>query len=409
MIRLATAALTLATLAAPVLGAAPQDGAPSRIEVIQGRAIVLGGGADAATVRRSESIERQGRAQVELAAGSQARIGWGATCSMHVWGPASIEWGGPASSMQILVRELAWADVEARSGHHEIALPSDWFAGFGRGAFHLRGLSGGPVEVRHHAGTPVTVDWRGDRAMILPPVTVYPGSSVRLDRPRHVPSAGNPTAYARPWAAGNEVAEHSAWPWRARTDTPAQAEERKILAGETQRLNEVPGQPGGTFGGVRAYESDGSSTVQTFGAPGREVTYAQVPVRPGELGFEIHPRTAAPAAPETQAGTAPITFKPFVADQWRGIGRKQLNGAGAVAAEVASGVEVRMLGGGRVKVFVSTGAPGPRWCFAPGSDYLMHPGAVAVFEADGTLRMSFGRCDEQEALAGRPQFDRLEK
>ena len=81
--------------------------------------------------------------------------------------------------------------------------------------------------------------------------------------------------------------------------------------------------------------------------------------------------------------------------------------SGAVAVQRTAGTEVRVFASGRYKVFVDALADAPVWCFAPDKDYLLQPGAVAVFEKDGSLRLRFGEIEEHEPVTGRPAFDHL--
>jgi len=483
MAQLARLALSAALLVAPTIafGQAPVETA--HIDVLQGRTVLLGGGSDAETIRRGETMVAKGRSQMEVSAGSQARISWRGTASIHIWGPASLEWSSHDGSLNLTFHELAWADVEARSGQHTLTLPANWHARFGRSSFHLRGLSGGPSELRHHAGNAIILDWRGDEASLRPPMAVYPGSSVRLDRPRYQRTEVADRRTRGAWTERETRDEVEAWPWRERADDDRQVAERATLSRETQTLDALPGTPVSQITRVRTYQTDGSSNVAPIrrrrtseSSPSGVETYAQAPVVPVRPRIEVEPRpltrrsaplssaqsrSAAPSrieqAPATRsaarlsapasrfgdsnssaartrstareltAGPAPgrsmdlergqdssssdrasraVRQRAYSFDSlhWRGLDITDINGTGEIAAERASGVEVRVLGQGRSKVFVSSGAPGPRWCFTPTMDLLMYPGSVAVFEADGTLRMNFGKTEENEPIAGRPSY-----
>ncbi|MEE2940507.1 MAG: hypothetical protein VX460_09000, partial [Planctomycetota bacterium] len=252
----------------------------------------------------------------------------------------------------------------------------------------------------------------------------------------------------------------SVWPWRSRTDTDADVARRERISRTTRVLDEPFGTSGGRFEwivtpeGLAGPTSDrASATAPVARAAGGDPARGPVgPVEgPGATAFEGVAPGASPLAkaaaeaperspagaldqrspdggaliPPDRLGTMGFATEqanaaearrarseapqvvPFDPAQWRGLRRAQLNGTGGVAAERGSGVEVRVLGGGRTKVFVSSGSPAPRWCFTPRADYLMQPGAVAVFEADGRLRMSFGTLEEHRPQPGRPTFDRL--
>lgn len=417
----------------------------ARIDMLHGRAVLVGGGAQTQTLRRSETKLAAGPSHFEVSAGAQARISWLGTMSVDVYGPAIMEWRTEGDAIRVVFEQLTWADFETRSGQHTVDLPSNWRATCARSSFSLRGIAGGPSELRLNAGTPVRVDWQGPSNQMRPPVTVYPGSSVRLDTPRHAPmepSIADGSRAGSPWASQPASGETS-WPYRDRADTDVQVAERGTLSRETNRLNEMPGIPNGEVTRIRTYEQDGTSNVRPIVGNGA-VTSSQVSVAPstkpnvevterpslsdGRATLPRREESAPPArrvspmsvakAPQVapsanQASSAPeATSVPqaaagFVLADWRNVAQASLNGAGVVAAEKAPGVEVRILGAGRTKVFVSSGSTKARWCFTPWSDYLMHPGAVAVFEADGSLRMSFGTTEKYRVPESRPSFSDL--
>ena len=92
---------------------------------------------------------------------------------------------------------------------------------------------------------------------------------------------------------------------------------------------------------------------------------------------------------------------------WRGLAWEDLEGWGPLAIERSADVQLRLFATGRRRVSLDVMAPRALWCFTPRRDYLMQPGAVLVFESDGSLRMRFGRAEERPVLPGRPSFDRL--
>lgn len=427
----------------------------ARVEVVAGRAVVVGGEFAGETVRRGESRSVRGRTHLEVALGGQVRVWWTETMSIEVFGPSSVEWRVDGDRVTSLFHQLTWADVEVRRGEHEIALPASWRAAVGRGVFRLRGIAGGPSELFHHAGRPVHLEWLGNPSQPIPPVFVYPGSSVRLDQPRHVrrqPALPDGEERGGAWNLDPEAESlTSVWPWRSRTDTDADVARRERISRTTRVLDEPFGASGGRFERIVTPDGRGGSMSNRVFDPesgGAGPTFAQVPVAPvGASGVTVVEREDRPAASQAKAvdepSTTPSAGEPeglprgesgpvapagvdakgsaaeqadaaasrqaavYDPAQWRGLRRAQLNGAGVVAAERGTGVEVRVLGGGRTKVFVSSGSPAPRWCFTPRADLLMQPGAVAVFEADGRLRMSFGTLEEHRPQPGRPNFDRL--
>lgn len=446
-----------ATLAAPsatasVLQDVRQEPVSARVQVLQGRSVLVTQSADPMTMRRGESLTNLGNAQLEIAAGCQARVSIDGEMTLDVFGPSSVEWRSGAEGAGIVFHKLSWADVDVRSGRHKLKLPADWHADVGRTSFHLRSLAGGPTELRLNAGSPISLEWLGDAAHVRPPVTLFAGSSVRLDRPRHEPTEAA-SASQDPTKAWDDDAQGE-WPWRERTDSNAQVLEREVLGHESQKLDEIPGSPKGDFARLRAYEVDGSSSVRPLKRRRQEgQTYAQVPIMPliapkvevvtrpigaTEVDRVDVPRrpsndpvgvpkvlgvpkvTAAPVASESAAvkvdvmdvEVVPVLPDPnakqaFVSSDWRGLARTSLNGVGEVAAERGVGVELRLLGAGRTKMFVSSASPSARWCFTPTVDYLLSPGSVAVFEANGDLRMSFGEIEEHPLSGSRTSFSAL--
>lgn len=432
--------------------AVAQKAVSARVEIVQGRSVLVTQSADPMKMRRGESMSATGNAQLDVAAGCQARVSIDGEMTLDVFGPSSVEWRSGAAGADIVFHELGWADVDVRSGQHKLRLPADWHADFGRTSFHLRSLAGGPTELRHNAGSAISLEWLGDVSRVRPPVTVYAGSSVRLDRPRFEPTQGASASQdaSKAWTSDAQ----GEWPWRERTDTAAQVREREVLGRETQVLDEIPGAPKGEISRLRAYESDGSSSVRPLRRRHQEgQTYAQVPIMPlvaprveivtrpmdsvdtERVVLPRRPSTDPVSVPETVSTpvtsavasvkvdvkevevsvvpTAPVVASSpkvvFDSSQWRGLAFSSLNGVNEIAAERGSGVELRVLGAGRTKVFVSASSPSARWCFTPTTDYLLSPGSVAVFEENGDLRMSFGEMVEKAPSAGRPSFSALPK
>lgn len=443
--------LSAFTLAAPAAAAAPQEApmpqarnAPAvlasaldtaRVEIFQGRGVIAGGGMETpTTLRRDESMRAQGAAHLELPPGSRAKISWTGTADLEVFGPASIEWAARGAQIGLMFHELSWVDMTVLRGEHAVELPAQWHGRVGRSSFRLRGIGGGPTELFLHAGSPIELDWRGSKTDLRPPMSVFPGSSVRLDRPRFTRTEETAARANQPWSVD---AEGAAWPWRTRSDTDAQARERMLLSRETQTFDEVPGSPTGTIEQVRSYRNDGASRIQPIRSgntsaqisieqatpprvtiaprsPGRAIVQPEGSVSaPAPAPVQPAPsvRSQAPAASQSIQGdqstveTTPLNA--FDSAQWRGLKRSSLNGSGVVGIERGTGVEVRVLGEGRTKVFISGSSPAPRWCFTPFADYLMQPGAVAVLESNGRLRMSFGTIEEHAPSKGRPNFDQL--
>lgn len=433
--------MSIALLAAAALSLPPQESAlhpdAARVEVFRGRAVLVDEGGEHSLARGEEHVG-QGRVHLELGAGAEAGVSWPGRAGLHLWGPASLEWSGHPSDrpraegesfssheLEIELFDLAWADFEVRRGHHSVRMPGGWRGTFDSGAFYLRGLPTGPTELRHHAGGPLALEWVGDPDRARPPVVVYPGSSLLLGRevgevPRTEPRVG--VWDARGW-------EETEWPWsgvsgrsRVALGAPAEPGERSPVAS----VPEFPELPPEVQVDVQPLEPEPFAS-EPFGsdAPDEPAWTAPQPPPsvPVEEAWDWEPAPSVPE-PRTEPAPEPVATVPeaprletvgqsgmdfgFHAEQWRGLPRTRLVGAGAVAVERGAGVEVRVFPSGRRKVFVDASTPAPVWCFAPGVDYLMHPGSVAVFEPSGSLHMHFGTIDERPATPGRPEYNQLE-
>ena len=469
---IATAAIA-AVLTAPV-GAAPAQAPASfpqhntaQVEVTHGRAVLIGSETGCQTIRKGDRQGTTGRSQLEIPTGSEARISWPGACSVRVYGPSSFEWDNQGSTLGFKFHEIAWADFECRQGKHELFLPSEWSGTFGRSAFHIRGITGGPCEFRLQAGEPVSLQWDGNDRFSLPPLQVLPGSSVRLDRPRFMNAPVATTTPSGSWPTdGGEIA----WPW-----SPAQGPGQSVgmtfngdpagndstsasvpTGGETVTALEDPEagcpvcnqdstypetdmcQEGlepfcdestdepTTYGQASIVDAPPTVEVEPMGTPTARLTLvddfsAELTVVDSNgvevpMTDEVAPTKAQPTpipdpgpapevAPEPEPEPEPAVFTP---SEWRGFTKKDLNHAGSIVAERSSDVEYRILGQGRCKIIVSDSASQPRWCFTPKVDLQMQPGSVAIIEKDGTLRMSFGEVEEFEPPADRPSYDELD-
>ena len=383
--------------------AAPAAHEVAWVQVTRGRAVLLGSASPGQDLRaEAPRAVTQGRSQLELPTGSEARIHWPGAGSVRLTGPTSIEWGPLAPGLEVRFHEVGGADLELRSGEHRLHLPCEWEGAFGRSAFRVRGLPGGACEVHHEAGRPLALQWEGTDRDVLPPLHVRPGSSVRLDRPRHLNAPAQRSGSTGSWG---EPTPTTPWPWS-----------RATAAGRT------PLRPAPEAARAFTRGDDGP------GAPSPEaVLQAQVPVvsPPPSVEIEVVTR-AGESVRAASSGAAVLKAQParrpapghrpppfpkrpaFSPDDWRGFERTALNHAGAVVAERCSDVEYRVLGQGRCKIIVSRSSSRPRWCFTERVDLQMQPGSVAIIEADGTLRMSFGTVQEFEVPADRPGFEVFE-
>lgn len=319
-LRLTAVAAVAAILSAPTGATSAQAPTPfnqhdaARVEVTHGRAVLIGSDAGCQTLRKGDREGTVGRSQLEIPTGSEARISWPGTCSVRVYGPSSIEWDNQGSTIGLKFHELAWADFECREGQHELFLPSEWNGTFGRSAFHVRGITGGPCELRLQAGDPVSLQWDGNGRSTLPPLQVLPGSSVRLDRPRFMNA---PLAKGDASGSWSTTGEQVAWPWSPEmgpghpaevrfsgdpirgngatsASVPASGEAVTVMPEsevtcpverETTRLSAFP-------------EDDQSAMCQEGLEPycDDEATLGQAPVTPGTLTVEVEPIPAAPSS-----------------------------------------------------------------------------------------------------------------
>jgi hypothetical protein len=478
---LAPLILALLLASAPVAGQV-------RIEVLEGRAQLV-------TAERVEQLAPNAAPRASSAAGhltvraaSRLRLTWPGRASVLVQGPAALEWhadvgvpgpdGAPgraaaADTLVLAVVELGQLDVEVRRGVLQLSLPESWRASLCGVAVQLAALPSGAVELVHHAGAPVELEWTGERSASRPPIRVPAGSSVRLARPRHSPQESPLEAQRAPWPADADE-----WPWRAPSDTP---ELRAARVAQPRRTERPEGWRSGAEGAVgvqwvshvESSDVDGRARLLPVAAgsdtnttPGRGkwedgartraerraqeraagVTSAQAPAAQAPPRVTVRPTPSAhapPAAPEAavigvvalppvhgepvapgapfalpegiapsepvalldrNAPIEPIRFEPA---DWRGTPRTGLEGVGPIAVQRAPGVEVRALSARRVRVLVDGSVRGPVWCFAPGRDLRLGPGATVVFEADGSERMRLGAVESYEASPRRPRWDEL--
>lgn len=381
----------------------------ARVEVVKGRAVVHAPSRAEQTLRRAEHALVEGAGHVEVGAGSEVMLSWPGRASVHLWGPAALQWspragaaGAPRSDLPTFpedglewrIFDLAWADVEVRRGEHLVHLPGGWRMDCAVGAWHLRGLPGGPLELRHHAGTPMVLTWHGDASQARPPVTVYSGSSLRIEEPPAGPT--DDARNARAWDGRGE------WPWRGGAEVGGDAGEGEPLP---ERAGAFPERvERGEVGSIGGLPDRVGVRVEVLPRAPRDADPSRRSATPEEPPPLPAPTSGdAREAPDaTDPGPAP-----FRLEQWRGLALADLNAAGAVAVQRTPGTEVRLFASGRTKVFVDPAADEPVWCFARGVDLLMQPGAVVVFETDGTPRLRFGEIEEHAPLEGRPSFDRL--
>jgi hypothetical protein len=437
---LTSAKLAIAPLLLIIPALAQESAAPSlgqfgvsQVEVLHGRASLFTPLAGLQTPLRGTPMRVIGRAHLEVPPGSEVRVSWLGHASLHIWGPTALEWSpsptrstpkglplAAPSGVHWTLFDLAWMDIEVRRGDHVLRLPGDWRLDLRPGTLHLRGLPSGPVELRHQAGRVAWLRWLGDASQARPPMAIYPGSTLRIDRP--LPARREVGPQAEAWPSSN-------WPWRAPQDTPAERAERQLLTHQTTRFEGYPTQDASQAGPVNTVSGFAdptavSTTLVEDGASPQEGEVLVLPAPTGPKRTAIAPLTGAPAVQLPRPETAPVRPpKPgplrdsspgeeaappaFDPAHWRGLERSQLTSAGALGVEARADVEVRVFASGRYKVIVDALSKEGAWCFGPDRDWRLEPGAVAVYEADGSLKLSFGKLSDRAPVRGRPSFSDL--
>jgi hypothetical protein len=437
-------------LQAPALGKTG-SGFEGRVSVLRGRAVLVDEDGSRRLLGTAEDFQAPEKAHLELGAGAEARLTWTGQASLRLWGPASIDWqpwiprvksADREPGLAWRVTELAWADLEVRRGVHRIELPGNWSARVEQSAIHLRSLPWGPIEVRHHAGSVLQMLWSGDPHHVRPPLTIYPGSSLRLDQPPE--GAEDVTRHARAW-------DLPTWPWSRRTDSVEQAGERPRLADISDRqargpeswpvsrdtreqarqfqdrrnlyteiLSEDPEQkpeasgahdpvdpemelpistppaaspkPNLEAGANRPRPSQGGGDDKGSaddGTPKEDTSRSSLaPEQPQPVRVDPAPRTGEARPTHETVPTLPSDSK-----RWRGLSPAQRTLAGNVWVQRASGVEIRASKDDQWKVLVDSSAQSPIWCLGPRRDLRLQPGSIVVFDAEGVVRSSYGEVE----------------
>jgi hypothetical protein len=190
----------LTSLAVGPAAGLPRHEVPARVEVLEGRASV---GLPSAVLRLEAGAPRQqfvGPVHLEVAVASRARVGWSGMGSLLLEGRGVVEWAAPRERDELMrwtFVEVTRASLELRRGRVHVELPGGWRGLLQPGAYTLSGLPGGPVELHHDAGLPVTL-WPPSiegRPKAQPPFTVLAGGAVRLlgeaPRPVTLPSSAD--------------------------------------------------------------------------------------------------------------------------------------------------------------------------------------------------------------------------
>jgi len=405
----------LAISLSALVQATPPGDLFSRVEVKTGRAQIIQAENSTQKVRQGESASLRGATHIEVPAGSEVRVAYPGQASLHIWGPASLDWQVLENTQDLRTPQIqwnffqvTWCDLEIRRGSHRVNLPGDWTAQVDGGSMRLRGLATGPLEMRLNAGRPVRVAWNGERNQARPPITIFPGSNIRLEQPTQVPI--DKSSQAKTW-------EQPAWPYRRQSDTQTEREDR---AGRSERLSKAPAWPAPEVIGEKlstppAIKPEMESGVQPLGSQNQGQqqveTQAQVSLKPT---FKAQTQVIQPgknaaqsAKPSSTASQVVQTNVPFVREQWRGVSQSKVKDCGKLAVENRKGVEVRVFAGGKTKIIVDRWSGSPTWVMTPSQDYHLTAGCVVVFDAEGKLESSHGLMETFGAIAGRPAWNQI--
>lgn len=404
------------------------DGLFARLEVRTGRVQVVQGDSANSTLRRGEDLSVRGATHLEVSSGSEVRISYPGVASMHIWGPASLDWQSVPSqntsnleNLQTLssggiawnIFNATWCDLEVRRGRHLLNMPGDWSAVMQGGSVRLRGLTTGPLEVRVNAGDPLKLFWSGDESQARPPLTVYPGSNLRLERPTaaKVDKSGDSVAWQKP-----------AWPYRRSSETLAQNTERRDRVQTTRKSQSWPApNPASNMGETQA-QVGLKPTVENVQVRVEPQRFAQrQPVQPSQPDRTLVRRSVPVVQSSRQAPVRQtVQSQPvarsngqtrmdtsYVADHWRKVALKKLVSCGSVVVEDRPGVETRVFAGGRRKILVDRFDGSSTWVFGKDKDHHLLPGSVAVFDDSGKLVLSHGTIETYAAKGVRPSLSTL--
>jgi hypothetical protein len=324
--------LALAALARP---SAAQESL--RIEGLQGRVETLG---------RSERVELltglgprdcPGPGLLEAGSMASARLFWPTRASLLTQGRAGLEWHG-GGEVFLRVFELQHGELEVRRGPLLLELPWDWHARFETGAYRLRSLPGGTLEIETVAGTAPQL-WWSRAGLIRPCAGPACGERVLLPPGWSTTSRGAPETHA-PWT-------QVSWPWGQ--------------APETLRVTVEPAAP--------------------------PVVQATAPL------VEQTPAVETPPAP---------VLPPFDAQLWRGLAREQLELVGTFALEQRDDLALERSAHGGITLRLRSDATRPAWVLRASSDLELAPGTLVVLDERGTLLVNLGSIRSHVRPPGRP-------
>jgi hypothetical protein len=174
-----------------------------RIEGLQGRVETLGGSRHVELLTGLGPRDCPGPGLLEAGSMASARLFWPGRASLATQGRAGLEWRGNGEVF-LRVFELQHGELEVRRGPLLLELPWGWHASFDNGAYRLRSLPGGALEIENVAGRAPRLWW--SRAGLLRCVP-GPGCGERA----LLPPDWTATSHAQrethaPWA-------QASWPW----------------------------------------------------------------------------------------------------------------------------------------------------------------------------------------------------
>ncbi len=174
-----------------------------RIEGLQGRVETLGSSERVELLTGLGPRDCTGPGLLEAGSMASARLFWPARASLLTQGRAGLEWRG-ASEVFLRVFELQHGELEVRRGPLLLELPWCWNARFETGAYRLRSLPGGVLEIETVAGAAPRLWWSRD-GLMRPCAGPACGERVLLPPDWSTTSRGAPERHA-PWA-------QVSWPW----------------------------------------------------------------------------------------------------------------------------------------------------------------------------------------------------
>jgi len=187
-----------------------------RIEGLQGRVETLGSTNHVELLTGLGPRDCIGPGLLEAGSMASARLYWPTRASLMTQGRAGLEWrGGEAVSLRVF--ELQHGELEVRRGPLLLELPWHWNASFETGAYRLRSLPGGALEIETVAGRAPRLWWSrdgflrpcvgpqaGERALLPPDWSPEPGAN----EPRRAPW----TQVSWPWGSAPERLQVSVEP-----------------------------------------------------------------------------------------------------------------------------------------------------------------------------------------------------